>query len=48
MKALCNVLNEIAKGRHAINAMDDEYLLSEKEFNKRWSEFVRKKYLKAI
>ncbi len=46
MKSLCDVLGDIAKGRHAINAIDDEYLLSEKAFNKKWSEFVERKYLK--
>lgn len=46
MKGLDGVLKRIALGRHAANAMDDEYLLSEKEFNERWSDFVMKKYLK--
>jgi hypothetical protein len=31
---------------HAVNAMDDEFLLSEKEFNGRWLDFVVKKYIK--
>lgn len=46
MKGLDGVLDAISSGRHAVNAMDDEFLLSEKEFNKRWSDFVMKRYAK--
>lgn len=46
MKGLDGVLDAVSSGRHAVNAIDDEFLLSEKEFNKRWSDFVMKKYVK--
>jgi len=46
LKGLNGVLKAIADGRHAVNAIDDEYLLSEKEFNRRWADFVAKKYVK--
>lgn len=46
MKGLDSVLGAIASGRHVVNAIDDECLLSEKEFNRRWSDFVMKKYVK--
>ncbi len=45
MKGLNGVLEALARGSHAGNAMDDEFLLSEKEFNRRWSDFVTKKYV---
>lgn len=46
MKGLDRVLEAIALGHHAVNAMDDEFLLSEKEFNRRWSDFVERKYIR--
>ena len=45
LKGLHGVLDAIALGRHAVNAMDDEFLLSEKDFNRRWSDFVGSKYI---
>ncbi len=41
-----NILAEIKDGRHVVNAIEDEFLLSEKEFEKRWQQYVSKKYLK--
>lgn len=32
------ILDRIAKGQHAVNAIDDELLLSQKEFEARWKE----------
>ncbi|MBU1038372.1 MAG: hypothetical protein KJ994_04910, partial [Candidatus Omnitrophica bacterium] len=45
LKGLHGVLDAIALGRHAVNAMDDEFLLSEKDFDRRWSDFVGSKYI---
>jgi len=39
---LDNILDRIGKRVHAVNAIDDELLLSEKEFNKRWLSYLRK------
>lgn len=39
---LRDILARIATGQHAMNAIDDELLLSEKEFEKRWKGYVRK------
>jgi len=41
-----NILAQIKDGRHVVNAIEDEFLLSEKEFEKRWRQYVLKKYLK--
>lgn len=46
MKGLDGMLKRIADGQHAVNAIDDEFLLSEKDFQSRWRSFVEKKYLK--
>ena len=46
MKGLNAVLKRIAEGQHAVNAIDDEFLLSEKEFQSRWKNFVMEKYIK--
>jgi len=40
------LLTRISKGQHAINAIDDEFLLSQKEFEKRWHDNIIAKYLK--
>lgn len=40
---LNGILARIAAGQHAANAIDDELLLSEKEFDKRWSEYLKKR-----
>lgn len=42
---LQDILKRLADGQHVINAIDDEFLLSEKEFERRWKEYVRNKYL---
>ncbi|MFH1189498.1 MAG: hypothetical protein V1682_02265 [Candidatus Omnitrophota bacterium] len=46
MRKLDKALGAIALGAHAVNAMDDEFLLSEKEFDRKWSDFVMEKYVK--
>lgn len=38
------VLSRMASGQHAVNAIDDEFLISEKEFDKRWRDYVQKRY----
>ncbi len=43
---LRDILGRIAGGQHVMNAIDDEFLLSEKEFEKRWKEYFAKEYLK--
>jgi len=42
---LRNLLVRMGNGQHILNAIDDEFLLSEKEFEKRWKNYVIKKYL---
>jgi len=44
ISALRNILKRLAAGEHALNAMDDELLLSEKEFESRWHAYIREKY----
>ena len=41
---LQDLLVRIGTGQHVMNAIDDEFLLSEKEFEKRWKEYVKKRY----
>ncbi len=41
---LRHLLERIKSGRHVVNAIDDEFLLSEKEFEERWQSYVLKKY----
>ena len=41
---LRHLLERIKSGRHVVNAIDDEFLLSEKEFEERWQNYVAKKY----
>lgn len=41
---LQDLLKRLAGGQHAVNAIDDEFLISEQEFNKRWGEYVRRRY----
>jgi tetratricopeptide (TPR) repeat protein len=43
--SLKDIMKRLADGQHVINAIDDECLLSEKEFEKKWHEYVRKRYL---
>ena len=44
VEGLRGVLTRIGKGQHIVNAIDDEILLSEKDFNKRWGDYLRSKY----
>ncbi len=46
IEGMRNILIRIRDGQHIINAIDDEFLLSEKEFEKRWQRYVLEKYLK--
>lgn len=46
MKKFNGVLDKISDGQHAVNAIDDVYLLSEADFNKKWSEFIMERYVK--
>lgn len=43
---LRSILERMSEGRHPINAIDDELLLSEKELEKRWAGYVKMKYFK--
>jgi len=45
LEGIRSILKRIKSGQHVINAIDDEFLLSEKEFEKRWREYVAGKYL---
>ncbi len=42
---LRDILKRVSSGQHIINAIDDRFLLSEKEFDKRWNAYVRQKFL---
>ncbi len=42
---LRDVLGRISDGAHAINAIDDEFSISEKEFDTRWINYLRGKYV---
>ena len=37
------ILERIANGQHAVNAIDDELLLSQKEFESRWKDYLIKR-----
>jgi hypothetical protein len=39
-EALRGILKRVKEGQHFINAMDDQLLMSEAEFEKRWREYV--------
>lgn len=41
---LRSILKRLADGQHIMNAIDDEFLLSEKEFNRRWNIYLRKRW----
>ncbi|MDP3730202.1 MAG: hypothetical protein Q8R14_01590 [Candidatus Omnitrophota bacterium] len=45
MEGLRDILKRLADGQHVVNAIDDEFLLSEKEFERRWKAYIRNKYL---
>ncbi len=38
------ILVRMAGGQHVMNAIDDEFLLSEKEFDKRWKAYIKKRH----
>ena len=42
---LQEILKRLTDGQHVVNAIDDEFLLSEKEFEGRWKAYVKSKYL---
>ena len=44
MAGLRNILKRVTDGQHVVNAIDDEFLLPEKEFERRWKTYVRNKY----
>ena len=44
MGGLQDILVRVGTGQHIMNSIDDEFLLSEKEFEKRWKEYVKKRY----
>jgi len=46
MKGLHGVLNRLADRQHIVNAIDDEFLISESEFEKRWHDYAVKKFFK--
>ncbi|MCX5666647.1 MAG: hypothetical protein NT036_06415, partial [Candidatus Omnitrophica bacterium] len=41
---LQGILKRLADGQHVVNAIDDQFLLSEKEFEGRWKAYIRNKY----
>ena len=41
LKGLRGLLRRIADGQHAVNAIEDEFLVSQGEFEKRWAAYVR-------
>lgn len=47
-KGLQNILKRMADKQHVINAIDDEFLLSEKELETRWRNYTINKYFKNI
>jgi len=44
VEGLQGVLTRIGRGQHIVNAIDDEILLSEKDFDKRWGDYLKSKY----
>jgi len=44
LAGLQEILKRLADGQHVANAIDDEFLLSEKEFERRWKVYVKAKY----
>ncbi|MDO8535768.1 MAG: hypothetical protein Q7S30_01990 [Candidatus Omnitrophota bacterium] len=45
MSGLQDLLKRLSGGQHVINAIDDEFLLSEKEFERRWKAYTKNKFL---
>lgn len=48
IKGLQGILKRLSLGQHVVNAIDDEFLLPEKEFESRWKTYVKNKYFKNI
>ncbi len=48
IEGMRNLLARIKDGRHFVNAVDDEFLLSEKELESRWKNYVIKRYLRPL
>jgi tetratricopeptide (TPR) repeat protein len=46
LEGVRSLLFRIKRGQHVINAIDDEFLLSEKEFERRWQDYVIEKFLR--
>jgi hypothetical protein len=44
MPALRGVLKRLADKQHIVNAIDDELLISESDFEKKWRGYVAKKF----
>ncbi|MDD5496147.1 MAG: tetratricopeptide repeat protein [Candidatus Omnitrophica bacterium] len=44
IEGLREILARMGKGQHLMNAIDDQFLISEKEFEKDWTDYVRKNY----
>lgn len=44
LAGLQDILKRISDGQHVVNAIDDEFLLSEKEFERKWKLYVRNRY----
>jgi len=42
IEGLRDILKRLRDGQHILNAVDDEFLLSEKEFNRRWNGYLHK------
>lgn len=44
---LRDALRRIGDGRHAVNAIDEEFMVSEKRFDALWNEFLRARYVRV-
>lgn len=47
LEGLRDLLGRMANGQHIINAIDDEFLISESEFEKRWRDYLEKTFLRS-
>ena len=43
MAGMRDILKKLSSGQHVVNAIDDEFLLSEKEFERRWKAYIKNK-----
>ena len=48
MRGLQGILKRLATKQHIVNAIDDEFLISEGEFEKRWRAYAMEKYFKKF